>query len=149
MTEDSTVELLAYRPLGSQAELNSKRVSFKMTNQSAAKFGKSVALVSLIMLITSGVFPVLGARYVVKYDPTVNFSGAINVTNTGEDLIKAETADFRQDVHSRLVPVTTDNVSHVVSTQSDIASVNPKSQQNVSLSQVFKKHNYLIRVRQK
>ena len=62
MTEDSTVELLAYRPLGSQAELNSKRVSFKMTNQSAVKFGRSVALVSFIMLITSGVFLVLGTN---------------------------------------------------------------------------------------
>ena len=56
MTDDSTVELVAYRPFGSQAELTSKRVSFIMTKKSAAKFGKSVALVSLIMMITSGVF---------------------------------------------------------------------------------------------
>ena len=73
----------------------------------------------------------------------MKFSGAINVTNTSEDLIEAETTDFRQNVHSRLVPDTAYNVSHVVSTQSDIASMSPKSHQNVSLSQVFKKHNYL------
>ena len=89
MTSDSTVELLAYRPLGSQAELDSKRVTFKTTNKSVFSFGRSIALVSLIMLITCSVFLMLGARYVVRSDPPVNNSGSINVTKKDEDLIRA------------------------------------------------------------
>ena len=64
--DESTVELLSARYLGSQAELRAKRVSFNMSKRSATKLGQSVALVSFIMLVTSSFFLVLGARYIVK-----------------------------------------------------------------------------------
>ena len=64
-----------------------KRVSFKMAHKSVKQLGKAVALVSLIMLLTTSTFLAISARYVLEWDPSVMFGVSVNKTDLGEDLV--------------------------------------------------------------
>ena len=155
MTSDSNIELLAYKPIGSQADLDSKRVTFKLTDYSVLSFRRSVKLVSLVMLITFSVFLTLGAGYAVRYGPTVgsqdnkgNTSEPVSVIPKDKNLTRTERPDSIQDLQTRLVKNTPSIVSHLVSesgTQSDTKFLSQIPRHNVSLSQIFQKHNHRIK----
>ena len=159
MTSDSNIKLLAYKPIGSQADLDSKRVTFKLTDYSVLSFRRSVTLVILVMLITCSVFLTLGAGYAVRYglpvgsqENKVNNSEPVSVIPKDENLTMTERPDSIQDLQTRLVQNTAFNVSQLVSksgTQSNIESVSPIPRYNISLSQIFKKHNHLMHLIQK
>ena len=73
MASDCTVELVSYRPLSSESELDGKSGSFMVPNQSVshsiARLGRSVALVTFVILVTRGALLMIGARYIVRHDP--------------------------------------------------------------------------------
>ena len=75
-------------------------------------------------------------------------SEPVSVIPKDENLTRTERPDSIQDLQIRLVKNTTSNVSQLVSesgTQSDTEFVSQIPQHNVSLSQIFQKHNHRIK----
>ena len=84
MDIESNVKLVSIKTLGSQSELDRKRVKFKSEDQSVnhsiARLSMAVGIVTFMMVVTTGAFLMIGGRYVMRNDPRWVYWGAVNVT---------------------------------------------------------------------
>ena len=137
MDIESNVKLVSIKTLGSQSELDIKKVKVKSEDQSVnhsiARLSMAVGIVTFMMVVTTGAFLMIGGRYVVRHDPIWFYWGTVNVTNMTD-----ASQDWRNRTHlrldERLVPSTAHNGSHnqLVSNHSDHNQ--NESHQKVSLS---------------